>query len=117
MIENKIIEMANNAKFNGLKKDSTHSTSLKNKKCGDKIKVEIKIKNRKIKEMRYETESCIFCDESASLLSNNVKNKKISDIDKIKKIDGFKYLLSRKFISRKDCVMLPLEAIKKAIKT
>ena len=31
MIENKIIEMANNAKFNGLKKDSTHSTSLKNK--------------------------------------------------------------------------------------
>ena len=116
MIENKIIEMANNTKFNGLKKDSTHSSSLKNKKCGDRIKVEIKIKNKRIKEMRYETESCVFCEASASILSVNVKNKKISEIDKIKNTYQFKYLLSKKFISRKDCVMLPLEAIKKAIK-
>ena len=67
--------------------------------------------------MRYETESCIFCEASASLLSNNVKNKKISDIDKIKKLMDLNISYQKSLLVEKDCVMLPLEAIKKAIKT
>ena len=116
IIDKKILNLAFDLSNYGLKNKSKNLASLKSKKCGDRIKVEIKIKNKRIKEMRYETESCVFCEASASILSVNLKNKKISEIDKIKNTYQFKYLLSKKFISRKDCVMLPLEAIKKAIK-
>ena len=32
--------------------------------------------------MRYETESCILCEASASLFSNKIKNVNIKDLKK-----------------------------------
>ena len=116
MIENKIIEMAHNSLHYGLENNSKYFSYAKNKKCGDRIKVELKIKNKKIQQMKYETESCIFCEASASILAKHIKNKQIKNIDKLINFPKFKYLLSKKFLNRKDCVMLPIEAIKKAIK-
>ena len=61
MIDLKIINIAANTTNYGLKKNSTHYASCKNKICGDKIKVEVNFNGTKIKDMRYETDSCIFC--------------------------------------------------------
>ena len=48
MLTDKIIKLANNTKNYGLKNDFTHKVSVKNKKCGDKIIVELVLKNEKI---------------------------------------------------------------------
>ena len=80
MINDKIIEIASNTKFYGLKNNYTHKASIKNKKCGDKIVVEINIKYNKIINMRYETESCIFCQASASILANKISLLDIKDL-------------------------------------
>ena len=60
----------------GLKKDSNYIATSKNKICGDKITVEVEIKHKIIKKMNYETESCVYCQASASLLSKFIKNKR-----------------------------------------
>ena len=52
----------------------THSALKKNSMCGDLIIVELILKNSKINSMKYETESCILCEASASLLSKKIKN-------------------------------------------
>ena len=44
----------------------------------------------------------------------DVKNK-IQNIDKIITSQRFKVLLDKKYLSRKDCVMLPYQAVKKAL--
>ena len=82
--------------------------------------------------MRYETESCILCEASASLLANKIKNFQLNDLKKdliaIKKIKKnknlnislkfkeLKQLLNKKTVKRINCVILPMEALFKAFK-
>ena len=80
MINSKIIRLASNTKFAGLKNIFTHKSSVKNSLCGDFIKVEIIANKTKIKSMRYQTESCVICEASASLLANKIKNFNLKDL-------------------------------------
>ena len=132
MINSKIIKLASNTKYEGLKDIFTHKSSMKNSFCGDLIKIEVVAKNKKIKSMRYETESCILCEASASLLANKVKNfdlnelkknvkifKKIKKKDKINiplKFKEYRYLFNERTLNRINCVILPMEALSKAFK-
>ena len=97
--------------------------------CGDFIKVEIIANKTKIKSMRYQTESCVICEASASLLANKINNFNLKDLrnnykffNKSKKIDFlskfkvFDQLLIGKNKSRINCVILPMEAVFKALK-
>ena len=132
MINPKIIKIASNTKNAGLKNIFTHKTSIKNSLCGDKIKVELIVDNTKINSMRYETESCVLCEASASLISTKIKNFSLKNLkkdikflkDNIKnekpnfptKFKEFKYFIAKKNINRASCVILPLDALLKAFK-
>mgnify|MGYP001162680684 FL=1 len=132
MIDTRIIKIASNTKYMGLKNDFTHKSALKNSLCGDSIKVEFIANKSKIKSMRYETESCILCEASASLLASKIYRFKLKDLKKdlvnIKKIKKdknlnfplkfkeFKQLLNKNTLKRINCVILPMEALFKAFK-
>ena len=79
MIDNRLLKIASNTKYYGLKNNYTYKSKLKNSTCGDKISIEITLKKNTIREIRYETESCIFCQASASTLANIAKNTKLGD--------------------------------------
>ena len=132
MINNEIIKIASNTSYVGLKNNYTYKSSKKNSMCGDLIKVELVVNKSKIKSMRYETESCILCEASASLLANKINKFYLKDlkedlinIRKIKKNKNFKFplkfkefrlLLNKKTLKRINCVILPMEALSKAFK-
>ncbi len=132
MIDNKIIKIASNTKYVGLKNQFTHKSSLRNSLCGDFIKVEFIANKSKIKSMRYETESCILCEASASLLANKINKLSLNElkidlmnIKKIKtnrnlnfplKFKELKLILNKKTLKRVNCVILPMEALFKAFK-
>lgn len=132
MISLKIIQIASNTKYSGLNNNFTHKSSIKNSLCGDKIKIELIANNKKIHSMRYQTESCIFCEASASLVATKIKNYSLDNLkkdikilkDNIKnnksnyppKFKDYKHLTSKNYINRVNCVILPLEALLKAIK-
>ena len=86
MINAKIIQIASNTKYQGLVNNFTHKASIRNSICGDFITIEILADKNKILTMRYETESCILCEASASLLANKIKNFKIKDLKKVEKL-------------------------------
>ena len=132
MIDSKIVKIASFTKNAGLRNDFTHRSSIKNSLCGDFIKTEFIVRDSKVKSMRYETESCILCEASASLFSRKIKNAKIKNLEKeIKRIKDFKKksnynfpirfkefnkLINKKNINRLNCVILPMEAFLKAFK-
>jgi len=132
MISPKIIKIASNTQYAGLKNIYTHKSSLKNTTCGDKISLELVANKTKINSIRYKTESCILCEASASLLANKMKNYLIKsvkkDIDRLKqtiinkdckiplKFKEFKYLIDKNNLNRINCIILPLEALLKAFK-
>ena len=60
---------------------------MKNSLCGDFIKLEIIANKSIIKSMRYETQSCILCEASASLLANKISKLKVNDL---KRFDQYK---------------------------
>ena len=132
MINTKIIKIASNTKYESLKNIYTHKSNVKNSICGDKIELQLIANKSKIKSLRYETESCVFCEASASLLAKSIRFYLIKDLKKdimtlkstiLKKnqkfptkFKEFKHLLNSKYLSRTNCVMLPLNALLKAFK-
>ena len=80
MINKEIIRIASNTSNVGLNNKYSHKISLKNKLCGDKITLELIVTKQKITSMKYETESCIYCEASASLLSKKIKKLNIQTI-------------------------------------
>lgn len=132
MISQKIIKIATDTRYSGLNNIFTHRSSIKNSLCGDKIKIEVITKNTKISSMRYETESCILCEASASLmakkfknyplkelkkniniLKDNIKNKKLIYSSKFKE---YGHLINKNNDNRLNCVTLPLDCLLKAFK-
>jgi nitrogen fixation NifU-like protein len=132
MISKKIIRIASNTSNVGLNNKYSHKISLKNKLCGDKITLELIVLKKRILSMKYETESCVYCEASASLLSNNIKKLNIQTLKndfknlktlyknkefKIpKKYTDFNKLLNSDNINRYNCIFLPFDAVVKALK-
>tara|TARA_B110000305_G_C18789613_1_gene337709 strand:+ start:18 stop:422 length:405 start_codon:yes stop_codon:yes gene_type:complete len=123
----KIIKIAAQNNHYGLKGRSRFKNVLKNKNCGDEIKIEFDIENQKFINFRYEGEACIYCLASASLLSKNLNKLSMTNLHKLQKqiydffsnkkrnqtlaIFDFKQLLKKENISRKECIGLPINAI------
>jgi len=133
MISNEIIKFASNTSNVGLTNKYTFKSTKKNSMCGDVIKVELIQKNYKINSMKYETESCVLCEASASLLSRNIKNLPIKtikvELNKLKKnpfkdlkfifpkkFKEFKFLMNKDNSNRLNCIFLPIDAVLKALK-
>ena len=82
--------------------------------------------------MKYETESCVYCEASASLLSSKIKNLEIFTVIKHLKFlkmaakknkvvfplqfKDFKVLINKKNFSRINCINLPFDAVLKALR-
>ena len=126
-----ILNIAANTDNNRNIKDHTHYSKLKNSLCGDELQIELIIKNNKIVDFGYHGKSCIFCQASASLLSrisvNNQKDKINNLCDKAKfyfdeniEIEEKKWALLKKLfrkknLARKECILLPFNALKKIV--
>jgi len=122
-----LIKLAANTEYFGLKGNAQFKNILKNKNCGDEIKIEFDLKNKQISNFRYEGEVCIYCQASASLLSKNINKLnwdslglfKIQIMNFFNQIDtkqtfeimGFKSLLNINNRNRKNCIVLPIDAI------
>jgi len=127
----KILEIASNTENNKVLEKHTHKSKNKNPICGDEMEISLIVENNKVIDMGYQCKSCIYCQASVSLLSQNIKNKNLDEIntfistcEKIfentkisleKKWINFKELFDKKNISRKECLLLPLRTVLKAL--
>ena len=124
MIDKEIIKIASNTENLGVLDNHTHFSKLKNSICGDVMKIYLIVQNNKITNFKYECESCIYCQASVSLLSRSVKNKSIEKVKNLaeqakncfdkssksfdKEWKEFDKIMTKNNISRKECLLLPL---------
>ena len=127
----RILEIASNTENNKILDKHTHKSKNKNPICGDEMEISLLVKNNKIIDMGYQCKSCIYCQASVSLLSQNIKEKSLDEVkdfinicDNIfentkiileKKWISFKEIFDKKNISRKECLLLPIRTIEKAL--
>ena len=77
MIDKEIIKIASNTENHGVLDNHTHFSKLKNSICGDDMKIYLIVNGDEILILKYECESCIYCQASVSLLSRSAKNKSV----------------------------------------
>ena len=89
----------------------------------------VNIKKNIIQDIGYQTKSCVYCQASASLISQKLIKKSKNKVNYLlknlidyfeneiktlpKNLNKFNKLFNKKNISRKNCVLMPLIAIKK----
>ena len=128
----RILEIASNTENNKVLDKHTHKSKNKNPICGDEMEISLVVKNDTVMDMGYQCKSCVYCQASVSLLSQKIKNKKLQEIKKFviscenffentkieieKNWRDFLKLFDKKNISRKECLLLPLRTVLKALK-
>ena len=128
----KILEIASNTENNRIINNFTHQSKNKNPICGDEMEISLIVKNDTVIDMGYQCKSCIYCQASVSLLSQKIKNKNLDEIRSFlkscenifentkvvleKNWNDFFELFDKKNISRKECLLLPLRTVVKALK-
>ena len=128
----RILEIASNTENNKVLDNFTHHSKNKNPICGDEMEISLMVKNDTVLDMGYQCKSCIYCQASVSLLSRKIKNKNIDEIRKFinscenifdntkimieKNWKDFFELFDKKNISRKECLLLPMRTVLKALK-
>ena len=127
----RILEIASKTENHKVLDKYTHKSKNKNPICGDEMEISLFIENNKVIDMGYQCKSCVYCQASVSLLSRSIKNKNLDEIkefiiicEKIfddtkinleKKWKSFKELFDKKNKSRKECLLLPLRTVSKAL--
>ena len=128
----KILEISSHTDNNKVINDYTHKSKYRNSLCGDEMEISLIVKNSVVKDMGYQSKACIYCEASVSLLSRKIKGKKIDEIrtlvlngDKLfnnikvnleKHWYDFKEILNKKNLSRKECLLLPIKTLAKALR-
>tara|TARA_B100001094_G_C17710979_1_gene567311 strand:+ start:53 stop:451 length:399 start_codon:yes stop_codon:yes gene_type:complete len=127
----RILEIASHTDNNKVIKNYTHKSKNKNPLCGDEMEISLIVENNIIKDMGYQCKSCVYCQASVSLLSRKIKNKRIDEIKTLiingeklfdnvkvsleKHWKDFKEILNKKNLSRKECLLLPIKTLAKAL--
>ena len=128
----RILEIASHTENNKVLKNYTHKSKNRNPLCGDEMEISLIVENDVVKNMGYQCKSCVYCQASVSLLSRKIKNKKVEEIKSFVSIGenlfddvkntleknwkDFKELLDKKNVARKECLLLPLRTVLKALK-
>ena len=126
-----ILKIASDTSNNKDIKKYTHFSKSKNPICGDEVCIKLLIDKEKIKDFSYQGNSCVYCQASASLLSKNLINYNKNKVNELcdfaknyfekrnekfeKKWNFLKKLFKKKNFSRKECILLPFNALKKIV--
>lgn len=81
--------------------------------CGDEVTFYFKIADGKVKDTKFTGSGCAISIASASILSENIRNKKISALSKITGEDVLKLIGGPVAPARLKCAFLALEAVRK----
>ena len=126
----KILKLASDTRHQKKLSDFTHNSKAKNPLCGDEIQLFFKINKGRITKVSYQGKNCVYCQASANLISVNSNGKGVEEMievcdcaneyfknkgDLSENLQKYKELLNSKNINRKECILLPFNALKKGL--
>lgn len=101
--------------FGEMKNPDLHAYEL-NPLCGDEVKIQAKLKDSYVFDVRFTGNGCAISQASASMLTQMIKGKKVDDAARIEKEDLLSELGINPGLQRLKCVLLSLFVWQKALK-
>ena len=110
-----ILDLYKNPRNKGVIENPTHENIKNNPICGDEIKIQIKIEDNIISEVKFSGNGCAISQASASLLTDKIKNMNIQEVKNLNKDDILEMLHIPISPGRLKCALLSLDTIKGAL--
>jgi nitrogen fixation NifU-like protein len=85
--------------------------------CGDRIRIELKLDQAGVNEVRFKGDACAICTAAASLLTELVLGAHLTEINAITDAQLIAALESDIQPARLQCVLLPLQALREGLKS
>jgi nitrogen fixation protein NifU and related proteins len=114
MYSKKVMDIFKKPKFSGEIKNADAVGEVGNVKCGDIMRVYLKIKDEKIVDIKYKTYGCMAAIAASEAMSKLAKGKTIEEALRISSQDIVKELGDLPPI-KIHCSVLGMDALKKAI--
>lgn len=83
--------------------------------CGDKIRMDLKLRDGVIEDIRFRGRGCAISQASASLLTEAVKGKTVAEVARIGKEEVLENLGIQISAVRLKCALLGLKVLKEAL--
>jgi nitrogen fixation protein NifU and related proteins len=132
LYQEQIIELSKKADHSQCLDKADCSCTLSNPLCGDRIAVEMQMDGEKIKSIACQVRGCMLCKASTSVLLETVRGMTLAQIKRIAfeltqalrsssdepecfPVEYRMFYPVRTRKSRHSCVMLPIDAVVKAI--
>ena len=110
-----ILDHYRNPRCHGTLEHPTHRSQAINASCGDKLHMDIIVKNDMIEEVRFSGVGCAISQASASLLSEKVTGQTVGEALALEPQDVLTLLGVTLSPSRIKCGLLSLETIQKTL--
>ncbi len=115
MYKDILLDHYRNPRNFGHLKVKTHTVRLYNPLCGDVVELDASVKNGKVESVAFSGEGCVISTAAASILTEYAKGKKLSELINLDRKSMIKLIGIEVTAGRIKCLMLPLEALQKAI--
>jgi len=83
--------------------------------CGDKIRMDVKLHDGVVSEVKFRGRGCAISQASASLLTEEVKGKTLAEVNRLGKEDVLANLGINISPARLKCALLGLKVLKQAL--
>lgn len=83
--------------------------------CGDRVRIDIKLEDNRIADIRFQGEGCAISQASASILTEMVKGKTLEEVRQLSKEDLLKQLGISLGPVRIKCALLSLKVLKAGV--
>lgn len=95
----------------------THHSFVVNRSCGDEVDVWLRVENEKVEEIGYQVRGCAICIAAASMLSQELEGKDLDNVIGYEEESLLEIVGMQKGAGRVKCALLPLDAIRTALRS
>jgi nitrogen fixation NifU-like protein len=110
-----ILDHYRNPRNAGTLDDADASFEDINPLCGDKIRMDLKIRDNVVTDVKFKGRGCAISQASASLLTEEIKGKTLAEISKIGKEAVLENVGINISAARLKCALLGLKVLKQAL--
>jgi nitrogen fixation NifU-like protein len=110
-----ILEHYKNPQNYGIIADADVAVTEFNPLCGDEIRLSVKFKHNRISDIAFESKGCAISKASASLYTEEVKGKSLTEINALTEEDVLALLEVQLTPARSKCALLIYRTLRGAI--
>ncbi|HZV79219.1 MAG TPA: SUF system NifU family Fe-S cluster assembly protein [Candidatus Binatus sp.] len=110
-----ILDHYRNPRNAGIIENPDASYEALNPLCGDKIRMDLKINDGVVTDIKFKGRGCAISQASASLLTEQIKGKSLAEINKVGKDDVLANVGINISAARLKCALLGLKVLKSAL--